>query len=156
MKLQVVFGDTPGVVSREDADKYKLEESMVSAPERGCDEADLILVVQDVSNRYVREALNKDILRLLCRHAGVPAVLVLNKMDTIPASRRVYDLIRKLTCNRLEGERAEVRVADLTHLRTRHTPESYLKARERRRTRKEEVKMFVAKLEVSLYGKFYN
>jgi hypothetical protein len=42
-------------------------------------------VVQDVSNRYVREAVDKNVLRLLCLyHARIPSVLVLNKIDLIP------------------------------------------------------------------------
>ncbi len=49
-------------------------------PEGGCQEADLLLIVQDVSNRYVREAIDKKVLRLLCLFNHVPAVLVLNKM----------------------------------------------------------------------------
>ena len=80
--------------------------------------------MQDVSNRFVREAINKKILRLLAlHHTKVPCILVLNKMDTIPRSRRVYDLIRKLTCNRLDGVEGQLNIKQ----EGRKTLENYLK-----------------------------
>ena len=101
---QIIFLDTPGVVDSKAVSKYKLENSLIMDPERSCYDADLLIVLHDVSNRYVREAINKKVLRLLALYyRDVPSILVLNKMDTIPKSRRVYDLIRKLTCNRLDG-----------------------------------------------------
>jgi len=126
---QVVFLDTPGVVSLEEMKRYKLEHSLFEDPEASCREADLILVLQDVSNRYVREAIDKKILRLLARYQHkCSLVLVLNKLDTIPKSRRIYDLIRKLTCNRLEDGSGQVKISQ-------HDPkwnvESYFKRKER-------------------------
>ena len=82
---------------------------MYDDPYRSCLSTDLIIVVHDVSNRYVRESISKRVLSILCRHPEIPAVLVLNKLDTIPRSRRVYDLIRKLTCGRLNGEEQNIR-----------------------------------------------
>jgi len=101
---QIVFLDTPGVVTEEEAKKYKLESSLLQDPEKSCMDADLLLVIQDLSNRYVRESIDKRVLRLLCLYSRIPSVLILNKLDTIPRSRRVFDLIRKLTCNRIVGE----------------------------------------------------
>jgi len=122
---QIVFLDTPGVVDPKDVSKYKLEPSLVRDPEMSCKEADLLLVLQDVSNRFVREAVDKMILRLLCKHQHrVPSILVLNKLDAIPRNRRLYDLIRKLTCNRLDVGTTQIKISE-------HDPkwnvESYLK-----------------------------
>jgi len=101
---QLVFLDTPGVVSPKDVKKFKLENSLVKDPEQSCKEAHLLIVLQDMSSRYVREAIDPKILKLLCKYQHrVPSILVLNKMDALPKKRIVYDLIRKLTCNRLEG-----------------------------------------------------
>ena len=56
------------------------------------------MVLHDVSNRYVREAIDKKILRLLCLYQSrLPSILVLNKIDTIP--RQVN--------NRLQREESE-------------------------------------------------
>jgi len=101
---QIVFLDTPGVVSTQEVVKFNLEESLSKDPELSCREANLLIVLQDMSNRYVREAIDPKILKLLCKYQHrVPSILVLNKMDALPKKRTVYDLIRKLTCNRLEG-----------------------------------------------------
>ena len=126
---QIVFLDTPGVVADDAASKFKMERSLLLDPEMSCSEADLLLVLHDVSNRYIREALNKKVLRLLCLHyRNVPSILVLNKMDTIPKSRRVFDLIRKLTCNRLDGEEGQVKISNHD---SKRSVETYLKRKER-------------------------
>jgi 50S ribosomal subunit-associated GTPase HflX len=62
-------------------------------------QADLLVVVHDVSNRYIREAVDKKILRLLCLYqARVPSVLVLNKIDTIPRYRTLS--VHESACQR--------------------------------------------------------
>jgi small GTP-binding protein len=100
---QLVVADTPGLVKDADAKRFHLEKDLVHHPERGLAMADLIVVAQDVSNRFVREAIDKRVLKLLCRYANTPSVLVLTKMDELPESRPVLDLVRKLTCNHLDG-----------------------------------------------------
>ena len=65
----------------------------------------------NLNSRYVREAIPQSVLRLLCLYHGrLPSILVLNKMDQIPKSRRVFDLIRKLTCNHLDDGQATVKI----------------------------------------------
>ena len=128
---QIVFVDTPGVTDLETATKFKLEKSLIRGPEESCMEADLLLVLHDVSNRFVREAINKKVLRLLfLYYSNVPSILVLNKMDTIPRSRRMYDLIRKLTCNRLDGVQGEVSITKDTE--SKRSTEAYLKKKSKK------------------------
>ena len=89
------------------------------------------LAVQNRSHhRYVREAIPQSVLRLLCLYHGkLPSILVLNKMDQIPKSRRVFDLIRKLTCNHLDDGQATVKI---THGDTEGcSVNKYLKRKER-------------------------
>ena len=125
---QVVFLDTPGVLDADFALKCKIERSVLLHPEESCRDADLLLILHDVSNRYSREAINKKILRLLALYCfRCPSILVLNKMDTIPRSRRVYDLIRKLTCNRLNGVEGEVKI----NTDSKRSVENYLKRKQR-------------------------
>ena len=128
-ETQVVFVDTPGVVSVEEASKFKLEDSLLVGPLKGCRGADAIVVVHDVSSRYTREALDKRVLRLLCLFGSVPSVLVLNKMDTIPKSRRVYDLIRKLTGAHMDGVPTPTNIADLNPSKMK--ADAYMKFKER-------------------------
>ena len=73
-------------------------------------------MIHDVSNRYVREAISKRVLDLLIRNPTIPSILVLNKMDTVPHSQKMYELIRKLTCGQLEGQRQVYLVNDLARL----------------------------------------
>ena len=87
-------------------------------------------MVHDVSNRFVREAISKPILGLLCRNLEIPAILVLNKLDTIPKSKRVYDLIRKLTCGRLNGVEQGIRINKGPAKKL--TLDDYFKKREKR------------------------
>ena len=144
---QVVFLDTPGVVDSKSAARFKLDNDMILDPERSCKYADLLIVLHDVSNRYVREAVSKKILRLLAlyyRH--VPSVLVLNKMDTIPRSRRVYDLIRKLTCNRLDGVEGQVAISKND---SKFSMETYLKRKAREMENMSDMKEHVMRNEDS-------
>ena len=107
-----------------------MSESLLNDPYNSCLGTDLILVVHDVSNRYVRENISKRVLSVLCRNPDTPAILVLNKLDTIPKSRRVYDLIRKLTCGRLNGIKHGTRIAKETSKKL--SVEEYFKKREKR------------------------
>ncbi len=113
-ETQLVFCDTPGIVTDKDIKKFKLEDSIVLHPGYSAKHADLIIVLQDVSNRFTREAIDKRILKLLCRHSaslsGIPSILVLNKLDICPKGRSVYDLIHKLTCGYLNGTKANFKV----------------------------------------------
>ena len=87
LATQITFVDTPGLVTANEAIKYKLEDSLVGDPERSCTEADLLLVVQDVSNRFVREALDKRVLRMLVKFHQIPSILVLNKLGIFEAAK---------------------------------------------------------------------
>ena len=50
-ETQVVLVDTPGVVSPEEAARFKLEDSLLAGPLKACRGADAIFVVHDVSSR---------------------------------------------------------------------------------------------------------
>jgi len=93
------------VVKPKDVKKFHLESTLVSHPVESAKSADLILVLQDISNRYTRETIERGIQKLLCYHAfDIPSILVLNKLD-LPSKkdRDIYGLIKKLTCGYLGG-----------------------------------------------------
>ena len=69
---QVVFSDTPGVISPH----YKLQEAMMSAVFSSLDDADLILLVTEFGNEFNHE----EILRKISE-TGVPVIVVINKID---------------------------------------------------------------------------
>jgi GTP-binding protein Era len=78
--FQIVFSDTPGYVSRP---SYKMHESMNRFVEGTLEDADLLLLVVDVT-----EDLSDDnaLLPVLRRNAA-PVLLVLNKMDLVQPQR---------------------------------------------------------------------
>lgn len=70
--LQVVFSDTPGIIRP----KYGLQAAMMSAVQVSLSDADLVLFVTDINERYDEE----DVLHLLQKN-NAPLVLVVNKVD---------------------------------------------------------------------------
>lgn len=79
---QIIFMDTPGI----HRPKHKLGEYMVHTATRTIPDADVILFVVDVSVLPTDE--DQMIARLVARRKGeAPVLLVLNKMDLLPAAR---------------------------------------------------------------------
>jgi GTP-binding protein Era len=72
---QVIFSDTPGIIDP----KYRLQEKMMQQVKGALEDADLALLVYDLSDRNLEEAHALfSSLRL-----KVPAIVVLNKTDAV-------------------------------------------------------------------------
>ena len=71
---QVIFSDTPGIIEP----KYKLHEKMMQAVKSGLEDADLALLLVDAGDNLEENDAVFNALRL-----KVPAIVVLNKADTI-------------------------------------------------------------------------
>jgi GTP-binding protein Era len=71
-EYQVVFSDTPGIIEP----AYKLHESMMSAVRDSIDDADVLIVLVDVTN----PDLNEEHLKLIAA-AKSPVILMVNKVD---------------------------------------------------------------------------
>ena len=71
---QVIFSDTPGIIEP----KYKLLEKMMQAVKSGLEDADLALLLVDAGDNLEENDAVFNALRL-----KVPAIVVLNKADTI-------------------------------------------------------------------------
>ncbi|KAL1140693.1 hypothetical protein AAG570_000623 [Ranatra chinensis] len=94
---QLVFLDTPGLVSALETDKYKLDKSYVTGGEDAIEEADVIGVVHDISNPYTRHKLDIKVLRLLHLFQQKESFLIINKIDTVKSKRKLLDLSAALT-----------------------------------------------------------
>jgi GTPase len=70
--LQIVFSDTPGVIKP----NYGLQESMMTAVQLSMADADMILFVTDIQERYDEEEVTK-----LLQNRDTAIVLVINKVD---------------------------------------------------------------------------
>ncbi|MFQ6102011.1 MAG: GTPase Era [Anaerolineae bacterium] len=78
---QVIFVDTPGL----HRPRHKLGQAMVATATRAIPDADVILFMVDVSVMPTEE--DRMIAGLLQERAQAPVILVLNKMDLLPAEK---------------------------------------------------------------------
>ena len=108
-KGQIVFVDTPGIHKA----KNKLGEYMVAVAERTLKEVDAILWLVEPST-YIGEG-DRHIAGQL-RNIGVPVLLLINKIDTIPKEEilKIIDAYRKLgefheiiPCSALRGKNTQ-------------------------------------------------
>lgn len=75
---QIIISDTPGIIEP----KYKLHERMMQAVKSALEDADLAILLVDVSDNLEESDAIFTALRL-----KVPALLVLNKIDGIPEEK---------------------------------------------------------------------
>lgn len=97
---QLVFLDTPGLVDSTEIAKYNLEKSFANDSVNSIEEADIIGVIHDVSNRYTRNHLDPKVLRLLHLYPNKDSFLILNKIDLLKSKSYLLDLARSLTCHK--------------------------------------------------------
>jgi len=74
--MQVIFIDTPGLLKP----RYVLQQKMMEQVERALLDADVLLLITDVSVKHHPEEID---LRTINRR-GVPVLLLLNKIDLLP------------------------------------------------------------------------
>ncbi|XP_059059820.1 GTPase Era, mitochondrial [Achroia grisella] len=101
---QIVFLDTPGVVTEKEQMKYKLPASMIGAYHKSLNCADVIGVVQDVSNYYSRDSLHHQVTDMLQGVKNIPSFLILNKIDKLKSKRQLLSTIKNLTNGRIAGK----------------------------------------------------
>ncbi|XP_050091243.1 GTPase Era, mitochondrial [Anopheles aquasalis] len=107
---QAILFDTPGLVGNREIKKHQLDAQFVSACRHAIQHSSLIGVVHDVSNSWTRHALNPVLLRVLEEYSHLPSFLILNKIDTLKSKRILLDIVKNLTCNRVESIRDYVPV----------------------------------------------
>ncbi|XP_053680771.1 GTPase Era, mitochondrial [Anopheles nili] len=103
LNSQAILFDTPGLVGNREIKKHQLDSQFVSACRHAIQHSSLIGVVHDVSSSWTRNILNPVLLRILEEYAHIPSFLILNKIDTLKSKRILLDIVRNLTCNRLEN-----------------------------------------------------
>ncbi|XP_030763186.1 GTPase Era, mitochondrial [Sitophilus oryzae] len=101
---QVVFLDTPGLVSEKEQNRYNLENSFKRDTKKALKDADMIGVIHDVSNISRRERLDLKIIKLLEFHKEKPSFLIFNKVDILKSKRKLLDLTRIITNNCIRGK----------------------------------------------------
>ncbi|KAK9723344.1 50S ribosome-binding GTPase [Popillia japonica] len=101
---QIVFLDTPGLVTDRERKRYKLEQTFIDDSNASLNQADIISVIHDVSNFWQRDRLDIKIINLLGKHIEKPSILILNKVDTLKSKRKLLDITRTITENCLKGK----------------------------------------------------
>lgn len=103
LNSQIIFLDTPGVVSLKEQKRYNLEKSFLKDCKK-LNEADIIGVIHDASNIWTQCKLDIKIIRLLEDFKNKPSFLVLNKVDLLKSKRKLLDITRAVTNNHLDGK----------------------------------------------------
>lgn len=80
---QIVLLDTPGIVTLGEARRLKMTRQHVLAPKEAMEDADLIAVITDASDKRRSMTIHESILKALESHADIPCILILNKVDSI-------------------------------------------------------------------------
>ncbi|XP_065346362.1 GTPase Era, mitochondrial [Cloeon dipterum] len=100
---QLVFLDTPGLVTQAEIKRHSLQPSFSLAPLESVKEADMVTVVHDVSNKWTRDFLHRKLLFLLNEFPDKHSILILNKVDALKNKRFLLGLTEKLTKGRLKS-----------------------------------------------------
>ncbi|XP_061596090.1 GTPase Era, mitochondrial [Cololabis saira] len=106
---QIILLDTPGLTTPSKVKRHQLEKSLLVDPWDSVKEADLIVVMVDVADRWMCSRLDLEVLKCLAQHPRIPAVLVLNKVDQVKAKDRLLDITGHLTCGVVNGRKVRVR-----------------------------------------------
>ncbi|TGZ49214.1 Uncharacterized protein DBV15_05916 [Temnothorax longispinosus] len=95
----LIFLDTPGMVSTKESKKFKLASSFKTDPKTSLQAADIVGIVQDAENVYTRHKIDTNILELLTDdiRSKIPIILVINKVDRLKKKEILLDLIHTLT-----------------------------------------------------------
>ncbi|TSL28148.1 GTPase Era, mitochondrial [Bagarius yarrelli] len=106
---QIILLDTPGLTTPSKAKRHQLEKSFLVDPLESIQQADLVVVLVDVSEKWTRSSLDFEVLKCLALNAHIPAVLVLNKVDLLKSKPSLLDVTAELTEGIVNGKRLKVR-----------------------------------------------
>lgn len=106
---QIILLDTPGLTTPAKVKRHQLEKSLLIDPYNTVKEADLVVVLVDVSDRWMCGQLNFEVLKCLAQYPDIPAILVLNKVDLMKTKDRLLDITAALTCGIVNGRKIRVR-----------------------------------------------
>ncbi|XP_050669042.1 GTPase Era, mitochondrial [Leptidea sinapis] len=100
---QIIFLDTPGVVTVKEQNRYKLPASMKEACKKSLNCADVIGVVHDVSNKFTKDKIHPTVTEMLNMATTIPSFLIINKVDMLKSKKQLLDIITSLTNGVIAG-----------------------------------------------------
>uniref|UniRef100_A0A671RIY9 GTPase Era, mitochondrial n=1 Tax=Sinocyclocheilus anshuiensis TaxID=1608454 RepID=A0A671RIY9_9TELE len=109
---QIILLDTPGLTTPIKAKRHHLEESLLVDPFESIKEADLVVVLVDMSDKWTRNKLDYEVLKCLALNPDIPAILVLNKVDLLKNKTLLLDITAQLTEGVVNGKKIRIRGAE--------------------------------------------
>lgn len=106
---QIILLDTPGLTTVSKVKRHQLEKSLLMDPWNTVKEADLMVVMVDVADRWMCNRLDFEVLKCLAQHPDIPSILVLNKVDLVEVKDRLLEVTAELTCGVVNGRKMQVR-----------------------------------------------
>ena len=103
-KTQLVFTDTPGVVSFQEGTRLNLSKAHVRTPRRLEGSIDILTVLVDAAHKKFKNYIDSNILDIMKGLGNVPAILVMNKVDLIRRKEELLSLTTLLTEDRQKDE----------------------------------------------------
>ncbi|XP_072519235.1 GTPase Era, mitochondrial [Salminus brasiliensis] len=107
-ETQIILLDTPGLTTPSKVKRHHLEKSLLEDPLQSLREADLVVVLVDISDKWTRSRLDFEVLKCLALNPHIPAILVLNKVDLLKDKTLLLDFTAGLTEGIVNGERLKV------------------------------------------------
>nr|XP_033321873.1 GTPase Era, mitochondrial [Megalopta genalis]XP_033321874.1 GTPase Era, mitochondrial [Megalopta genalis]XP_033321875.1 GTPase Era, mitochondrial [Megalopta genalis]XP_033321876.1 GTPase Era, mitochondrial [Megalopta genalis] len=99
-ETQIVFMDTPGLITNYEMKKYNLQKTFQEDPKLSIQEADVVGIIQDVTNIYTRHRLSSFIVnQLKTKKDDAPLLLIFNKIDKLKNKKVLLDLTTQLIKN---------------------------------------------------------
>ncbi|XP_072495909.1 GTPase Era, mitochondrial [Notamacropus eugenii] len=108
-EAQVVLLDTPGLISPAKRKRHNLELSLLKDPWKSMEDADLVVVLVDVSDKWTRGQLNHQVLKCLSQFPQVPSILVMNKVDCLKQKAVLLELTAALTEGVVGGKELQIK-----------------------------------------------
>jgi len=95
---QLIFMDTPGMVSIKECKQFQLASSFRDDPMACLKTSDIVGIVQDVHNVYTRSKIDPNILKLLTEDIKdkISLILILNKIDKLKKKDTLLHLVNIL------------------------------------------------------------
>ncbi|KAK0174644.1 hypothetical protein PV327_010398 [Microctonus hyperodae] len=94
---QLIFVDTPGLVTSCELKKYKLDDTFKTDVDKALKNTDIIGVLQDVSHKRAT-LINYRVLDVLKRIGeDIPVLLILNKIDKVKKKQELLKIVDTLT-----------------------------------------------------------
>uniref|UniRef100_A0A670KDH2 GTPase Era, mitochondrial n=1 Tax=Podarcis muralis TaxID=64176 RepID=A0A670KDH2_PODMU len=116
-KVHTTRRNAQGVITKDDTQlvgiknwpKHQLEKTLLYDPCKSLKNADLVLVLVDVSDHYTRNCLHPEVLKCLARFPDLPSILVLNKVDLLKKKFLLLYLVTELTEGVVNGKKLKVK-----------------------------------------------